>query len=100
MKPRRHFPPATYAAIIARQNHLCACGCGEPLGSDPRGFQFDHIREIWDDGEDAPENLQALRLGHHKRKTSDGTKRRAKRRAARCTRNAKANAPAIGRIIV
>ena len=78
MKPRRRFPPAAYAAIIGRQKHVCACGCGERLGNDPRAFHFDHIRELWDGGEDVPENLQALLIGHHKRKTSDGSKRRAK----------------------
>ena len=78
MNSRRRFSPRTYKAIIDGQKGICACGCKEPLGSDPRAFNFDHIRELWDDGEDTPENLQALLIGHHRLKTSGNTKQRAK----------------------
>ena len=54
-KSRRRFPPAVYAAIIERQNGKCACGCGEPLGTDPTKFEWDHWVEIWEGGEDVAE---------------------------------------------
>ena len=78
MNSRRRFSPRIYKAIIDCQKGICACGCKEELGADPRAFQFDHIRELWDEGEDTPENLQALLIGHHRRKTSGNTRQRAK----------------------
>jgi len=78
MKSRRKFPPHVYAQIIKKQDFVCACGCGDPLGADPRAFEWDHIRELWDGGEDTPDNLQALLIGHHKLKSGNSTKRRAK----------------------
>ena len=78
MNSRRRFSPRVYKAIIDRQGGICACGCNEKLGDDPRAFQFDHTRELWDGGEDTPENLQALLIGHHRRKTNGNTRQRAK----------------------
>ena len=78
MTPRRRFSPRVYWAIIDRQGGICGCGCREALGADPRAFQFDHIRELWDEGEDTPENLQALLVGHHIAKTAREGKTRAK----------------------
>ena len=75
---RRRFHPRTYAAIIARQDGKCACGCGEALGADPRGIHFDHAIPLWNAGEDSPDNLRALKVRHHMRKTGREAKDRAK----------------------
>lgn len=76
--PRRRFHPKVYAEIIARQEGRCACGCNEPLGTDPRSIQFDHAIELWNGGEDTPENLRALKPKHHLLKTIRESKNRAK----------------------
>ena len=75
---RRRFPPHVYAAIIERQDGICACGCGEPLGSDPREFEFDHHIPLWKGGEDTPENLRARKKKHHLPKTAAEATERAK----------------------
>ena len=77
-RPRRKFPPGVYARIVERQGRICACGCGEPLGDDPRGFEFDHIIPLADGGTDTEDNLQALLKRHHKVKSSNEAKARAK----------------------
>ena len=39
---RRQFHPRVMAEIVKRQDGICACGCGAPLGTDPRDIQYDH----------------------------------------------------------
>lgn len=79
MKPRRkRFPPHVYAGIVKRQGGICACGCGEPLGSDPRAFEFDHEIPLWKGGEDHPDNLRARKKKHHLPKTQAEATERAK----------------------
>ena len=78
MKRRRRFHPRVYAEIISRQEGICACGCGESLGSDPRDIEFDHAIELWAGGEDTPDNLRALLKRHHLVKTIREAKDRAK----------------------
>lgn len=75
-RPRRKFPPAVYVGIIRRQKMRCACGCREKL--EAGSVHFDHIIELADGGRDDPENLQALKLHHHKIKTKKSAKARAK----------------------
>ena len=75
---RRWFSPSIKAAIIRAQNGICGCGCGEELGTDPRDIEFDHVLAIWRGGEDARENLQALTIGCHRRKTREEAKARAR----------------------
>jgi len=78
MKARRRFSPAIYASIIKRQGGKCACGCSEPLGTDPRAIQYDHVLPLYLDGKDEPENLRALKTRHHLLKTVREHKARAK----------------------
>ena len=78
MTMRRRFPPRVYAEIIKRQDGICACGCGDPLGTDPRDFQYDHEIALHLGGEDTPDNLRALKLKHHLVKNIRETKDRAK----------------------
>ena len=75
---RRRFHPAVYAGIVQRQDGICACGCGEPLGADRRAMHFDHKIPLWKGGEDTPENLQALKLKHHLVKSGREAADRAK----------------------
>jgi 5-methylcytosine-specific restriction endonuclease McrA len=79
MKPaRKKFAPSVYAGIIASQKGLCGCGCGEPLGDDPRDIQFDHVLDLQWGGSDTPDNLKALKSRHHLIKTTKAAKERAK----------------------
>ena len=75
---RRRFHPRVYAEIVARQDGICACGCGEPLGSDPRLIEFDHETALADGGEDNIGNMKALRKSCHRMKTTRENIERAK----------------------
>lgn len=75
---RKRFSPRTYASIIERQERICACGCGEDLGEDPREIQFDHEVPLEHEGPDTPDNLRALKRKHHLHKTIREAKARAK----------------------
>ena len=82
--PRRRFSPKTYRDILVKQAWRCAC-CGELLGG-PVGhpcaisaaYHFDHILPLHLGGKDEPENLQALKRGHHAKKTHKEASARAK----------------------
>jgi len=69
MTTRRKFPPAVYAEILERQDKKCACGCREEIKSNSE-INWDHILPLDLDGKDEPENLQALKKGHHQEKTN------------------------------
>ena len=75
---RRRFHPKVYAEIIERQDGICACGCNEPLGTDPRDIQFDHETPLHLGGTDTPGNLRALKRRHHLAKTIREAKDRGK----------------------
>ena len=77
---RRRYPPRVYWEIVSRQKGICACGCNELLGADPRGIEFDHVVALADGGSDTPENLQALKVRHHRSKSSREAIARAKAR--------------------
>ena len=72
---RRRFSPSVYRAILVKQGWRCAC-CGEFL--DQFKFTFDHILPLHLGGKDEPENLQALKRGHHAKKTHKEASARAK----------------------
>ena len=81
---RRRFSLSVYRAILAKQYWRCAC-CGELLDGPivsrcgaPLPYHFDHILPLHLGGKDEPENLQALKRGHHKRKSDKETADRAK----------------------
>ena len=78
--PRHRFSPKVYRDILVKQAWRCAC-CGEeiyPLSGGPDDYHFDHILPLHLGGKDEPENLQALKRGHHKRKSDKETAARAK----------------------
>ena len=79
--PRRRLSVGAKLAIIMRQNGICACGCGEPLGVDTREIHLDHEVPLDLGGPDTTENLRALKRHHHTVKTSQEARTRRKVRA-------------------
>ncbi len=75
---RRRFPASALIAIIERQGRICACGCGDQLGTDRYEIHFDHEVPLDLDGEDTIENLRALCRHHHIVKTSQEARTRGK----------------------
>lgn len=78
LKARRYLTPRQKAEVIRRQGGICKCGCGEPLGTEPRDIQFDHVHELWEGGGNDLDNFAALKRKHHLAKTSRKTAERAK----------------------
>ncbi len=74
---RRRFPLPVYRSILRRQRNRCACGCRRRFDG-LQDINWDHIVALVDGGEDTAENLQALKLKHHKRKSARETTARAK----------------------
>ena len=81
--PRRRFTHKVYRDLRVKQDWKCAC-CDEPFYQDgesrigPLPYHFDHVFGLELGGKDEPENLQALKRGHHQRKTDRETTARAK----------------------
>lgn len=73
---RKRFSPAQYESVLARQDYICACGCGEPIVVGDH--HFDHEIPLWLDGPDTLENLRALKRKHHLVKTAAEAGIRAK----------------------
>ena len=62
-------PPRVKARIVLRQEGKCACGCGVKFSAgDPP--EFDHVLAIINEGENREGNIQALRRGCHRLKTT------------------------------
>ena len=74
---RRYLSPARKMEVMRRQDFKCKC-CGDPLPTDPRDIEFDHIVELWEGGTNDIDNYAALNRGHHLIKTKRKTKERAK----------------------
>lgn len=74
---RKRFRRWEYLGILKRQELICACGCDERLNSN-EGYQFDHALPLHLGGEDALDNLRAVRDPCHKKKTKAESKGRAK----------------------
>lgn len=63
------LPPRVKARIIERQDGICACGCGQPFtAKDPA--EFDHVLALILGGENRETNMQGLRPGCHRSKTT------------------------------
>ena len=77
-KKRKRFLAREYAAIIARQDGKCFCGCNEDLGTDSRDIEFDHELELAIGGTDTLDNLRALKKKHHLVKTKANAAKIAK----------------------
>ena len=72
---RRYLTGKEKWAVRLRQKNTCACGCSEQLDG---GVHYDHIRGLWDEGTNDLDNFQALKPGHHAKKTAKEATRRAK----------------------
>ena len=55
--------------LYAKQNGLCACGCGRTMSFERDKIDCDHIKPLRDEGENVEANLQLLLQEHHKVKT-------------------------------
>src|SRR3990167_2643102 len=76
MKARRRFAPAQYESVLARQNMICACGCGETLVVGL--IDWDHRVPLSMGGKDEIENIDGLIRKHHRKKSAKETTIRAK----------------------
>lgn len=63
--------PSTHVKLrlYARQNGLCACGCGRVMNLNRDRIDCDHILALRDGGENRETNLQLLLAEHHQAKT-------------------------------
>lgn len=64
--------------LYARQNGLCACGCGRVMKFDRDRIDCDHRIPLKDGGENVESNLQLMLHEHHVTKTVDENIVRAK----------------------
>lgn len=71
---RRYLSPNEKVAVRLRQKNLCAC-CKEPLES---GVHYDHVIGLHIDGTNDLSNFQALKPGHHMKKSAKEARTRAK----------------------
>ena len=55
--------------LYAKQNGLCACGCGRVMSFERDVIDCDHIVPLIDGGENVEGNLQLLLQEHHRTKT-------------------------------
>lgn len=72
--------------IYAKQNGICACGCGRVMNLNRDKVDCDHILALRDGGLNVESNLQLLLAEHHKEKTraeniARGEERRHKAKA-------------------
>ena len=88
---RKKFHRSVYANIRFRQDHKCACGCGEFLmpGDD---VEFNHVLALFEGGPDTPDNLEAVKRDHHKKITARQAAARGKVRRIRAKRAGAGNA--------
>lgn len=56
--------------LYAKQNGLCACGCGRVMNFDRDQIDCDHIVPLRDGGENVERNLQLMLAEHHRVKTA------------------------------
>lgn len=77
--------------LYAKQNGLCACGCGRTMNFERDQIDCDHILALRDGGENVEANLQLLLQEHHQVKTvaeniARGVERRHKAKAFKALR--------------
>ena len=75
--PDTQAPARVKARIIARQNGICACGCGVKLGVAGEGIDFDHELALILGGKNDESNLRALRRPCHAAKTKDDVRQKS-----------------------
>lgn len=80
--------------LYARQNGICACGCGQTMNLDRDEIDCDHKVPLRDGGQNRESNLQLMFRKHHRVKTSGeniarGEERRHKAKAFTAIRERK-----------
>lgn len=66
--------------LYAKQNGLCACGCGIVMNLNRDQVDCDHRLALIDGGENRESNLQLMLRKHHRAKTSTENTQRAEGR--------------------
>lgn len=66
--------------LYAKQNGLCACGCGRVMSFERDVIDCDHIVPLIDGGENVESNLQLMLQEHHRTKSSGEAVARGKER--------------------
>jgi 5-methylcytosine-specific restriction protein A len=66
--------------LYAKQNGICACGCGQVMNLNRDKVDCDHIVALIDGGENRENNLQLLLHACHKAKTSAEASARSEER--------------------
>jgi 5-methylcytosine-specific restriction enzyme A len=67
--------------LYAKQNGLCACGCGRVMNLNRDAVDCDHKVALIDGGENVESNLQLMLQEHHRLKTAtEATARSEERR--------------------
>lgn len=67
--------------LYAKQNGLCACGCGVVMNLNRDAVDCDHKVALIDGGMNVESNLQLMLRAHHRQKTSaEATARSEERR--------------------
>lgn len=66
--------------LYAKQNGLCACGCGMVMSMERDAIDCDHITPLRDGGENRETNLQLMLRKHHQDKTKAENIARGKER--------------------
>ena len=76
IQKRRHLSAVEKARVVLRQGGRCACGCREKLNVGQ--IEFDHRIGLAFGGTNDLENFDALVKRHHRRKSNDENRTRAK----------------------
>lgn len=66
--------------LYAKQNEICACGCGQVMNLNRDKVDCDHIMALIDGGDNRESNLQLLLHACHKLKTSAEASARSEER--------------------
>lgn len=72
---------AVLLRLYAKQNGLCACGCGLMMNFDRDEIDCDHKVALIDGGENVEANLQLMIRKHHRAKTASEATERSRERA-------------------
>jgi 5-methylcytosine-specific restriction endonuclease McrA len=69
-RPETMPPRSVFLRLYAKQNGLCACGCGMVMNLNRDRIARDHRIPLRDGGENRESNLQLMLEAHHLTKTA------------------------------
>jgi 5-methylcytosine-specific restriction protein A len=76
-KPESMPPQSVFLRLYAKQNGICACGCGMVMNLNRDRVVRDHRIPLRDGGENRENNLQIMLEAHHIPKTVEENQQRA-----------------------